>query len=407
MAKLQRPQHSPSHPLSHRAQQDTTLTEVAHPTQIDRDAPDGDDCSGATLFQILPAQPVGMARLAAEAEHTHDGHGIRFLAMRSRSLLNRSVSKRQLSLEWSINPYRGCEFGCKYCYARYTHQFLQPGKVDEIALGTYDGPEQPWAKAFEHEIYLKENAAWLLEQELSRIDPREEIAIGTATDPYQPIERRVGLTRSLLEVFSRRSGYRIGLITKSNLIVRDIDLLRRISARNELVLHLTITTNSTELARKMEPRAPRPDLRFAALSRLREAGLHAGVLCSPLLPGINDSEASVDSVAKAAAGANASFLGGHPLFLKSCSRPTWLSFVREHFPHLAGDYDRRFATADFADAAYRRQTANLLQHVCKRYGLAQRSTDALLTRDYGVTAKKPSQPVARPNGDAAQGQLFA
>ncbi len=371
------------------------------PTQ--EDAPE----TATTLFQILPAQKVGMARLAAEAEHTHDGHQIRFFAMRSRSLLNRSLSKRQLSLEWSINPYRGCEFGCKYCYARYTHQFLQPGKVDEIPVGAYEAPEQPWAKAFEHEIYLKENAAWLLEQELGRIDPEQEIAIGTATDPYQPIERRVGLTRSLLEVFSRRSGYRIGLITKSNLIVRDIDLLRRISAGNNLVIHITITTTSAELARKLEPRAPRPDLRLAALSRLREAGLHAGVLCSPLLPGINDAEASVDSVAKAAASAGASFLGGHPLFLKSCSRPTWLSFVREHFPHLAGDYDRRFATVDFADAAYRRQTAALIRRACERHGLPQRSTDALLTRAIRPAVKKSVQSAHSSGNLDRQQSLFA
>ncbi len=363
--------------------------------------------TATTLFQILPALKVGMARLAAEAEHTHDGHQIRFLAMRSRSLLNRSVSKRQLSLEWSINPYRGCEFGCKYCYARYTHQFLQPGKIEEIPVGAYEVPEQPWAKAFEHEIYFKDNAAWLLEQELGRIDPEQEIAIGTATDPYQPIERRVGLTRSLLEVFSRRSGYRIGLITKSNLIVRDIDLLRRISAGNNLAIHITITTTSAELARKLEPRAPRPDLRLAALSRLREAGLHAGVLCSPLLPGINDAEASVDSVAKAAASAGASFLGGHPLFLKSCSRPTWLSFVREHFPHLAGDYDRRFATADFADAAYRRQTAALLRRACERHGLPQRSTDALLTRAIRPAVKKSVQSAGFSGNLDRQQSLFA
>lgn len=361
----------------------------------------------ATLFQILPTVPVGMARLAAQAEHTHDGHRIRFLAMRSRSLLNRSVSKRQLSLEWSINPYRGCEFGCKYCYARYTHQFLQPGKVEDIPTGTYDGPEQPWAKAFEHEIYLKENAAWLLEQELRHFDPRQEIAIGTATDPYQPIERRVGLTRSLLEIFSRRSGYRIGLITKSNLVVRDIDLLRRIGERNQLVLHVTITTTSAELARKLEPRAPRPDLRFAAVRRLREAGLHAGVLCSPLLPGINDSATAVDGVAKAAAAAGASFLGGHPLFLKSCSRPTWLSFVREHFPHLAGEYDRRFATADFADAAYRRQMASLLRGVCERHSIPQRSTDALLTRAAEPVGKKPARSAKPTATHIGQQVLFA
>ena len=250
---------------------------------------------------------------------------------------------------------------------------------------------------------MKENAAWLLEQELGKIDPRMEIAIGTATDPYQPIERRVGITRSLLEVFSRRSGYKIGLITKSNLILRDLDLLVKVAERNTLVLHVTITTTDTALARKLEPRAPRPDLRFAAVRALRDAGLQAGILCSPLLPGINDSEAALARVADAAAEAGSSFFAGYPLFLKSCSRPTWQSFVREHFPHLIGDYDRRFAGADFADGAYRRQMAATLRRLCQRYGLAERSTDALLTRDAGPPDRRPPQPVVVA---ARQGSLF-
>ena len=357
------------------------------------------------LFPMLPSQPVGMARLAAQATHADDGHLIEFRTMKAKSLLNRSISKRQLSLEWSINPYRGCEFGCKYCYARYTHEFLQPSTIAETPIGRYEGAEQPWAKAFEREIYLKENAAWLLEQELKRIDPAQEIALGTATDPYQPIERRVGITRSLLEVFSRQAGYRLGMITKSNLIVRDIDLLQRIAERNTLVVHVTITTTDAELARKLEPRAPRPDLRFAAVRRLREAGIRAGILCSPLLPGINDAPASLDLVAKSAAAAGASFLAAQPLFLKSCSRPTWLSFVREHFPHLLSDYDRRFATADFADGTYRRQMAGNLRKVCQKYRLGERSTDALLTRDAGrLPPKRPSQ---RSNVGSGQAQLFA
>lgn len=356
------------------------------------------------LFPILPSQPVGMARLAAQATHTDDGHLIEFRSMRARSLLNRSVSKRNLSLEWSINPYRGCEFACRYCYARYTHEFLQPDKVASVPTGRFDGPEQPWAKAFEREIYLKENASWLLEQELGRINPAEEIALGTATDPYQPIERRAGLTRSLLEVFSRRSGYRLGIITKSNLIVRDVDLLTRIAARNTLVVHVTITTTDTALARKLEPRAPRPDLRFAAVARLREAGVTAGILCSPLLPGINDAEEAMDKVAQRAAAARASFLAAHPLFLKSCSRPTWMSFVYEHFPQLAGDYDRRFANADFADGPYRRQMAAVLDRVCRRHNLTTRSTDALVTRDVGQQIRKAP---ARANSPCGQGLLFA
>ena len=178
----------------------------------------------ASLFPILDSDPpprTGIARLAAAARHADDGHLIQFKALEVRSILNKSVSRRQLSLAYSINPYRGCEFACRYCYARYTHEFLAPNSE-----ATISSPD-----AFEHEIYLKQNAAWLLEQELRHIDPSQEIALGTATDPYQPIERRARITRSLLEVFSRKSGYRLGIVTKSRLITRDIDLLQQIAAR--------------------------------------------------------------------------------------------------------------------------------------------------------------------------------
>jgi DNA repair photolyase len=368
------------------------------------------------LFSILPTRPTGMARLAAEATHADNGHLIEFKAMEARSILNKSVSKRYLSLAWSINPFRGCEFGCKYCYARYTHEFLQPGKVAEVPVGAYDAPVQPWATAFEHEIYLKENAAWLLEQELRRFEAHpglkaEEIALGTATDPYQPIERRVGITRSLLEVFARREGYRLGIVTKSNLVERDVDLLKAIAERNSLVVHVTITTADAALARKLEPRAPRPDLRFAAVRKLREAGIIAGVLCSPLLPGINDSSRSVEAVSSRAAAAGASFLGAHPLFLKSCSRPTYLNFIREQFPDLAEDYAQRFAQMDFADGTYRRRMAAMVRLACRKHGLAERSTDSLLSRELGVMGRKGPQAVrtagARPVRAAAQASLFA
>jgi DNA repair photolyase len=369
----------------------------------------------ASLFPILPSRPVGLARLAAEAAHADDGHLIEFKAMTSRSLLNHSVSKRMGWVAWSINPYRGCEFGCRYCYARYTHQFLQPETVPHVPIGSYDAPVQPWAVAFEHEIYIKENAAWLLEQELKKIDPKQEIAIGTATDPYQPVERRVGVTRSILEVLARRAGYRIGIITKSTLIERDIDLLKKIAEGNTLVVHITITTTDSALARKLEPRAPRPDLRFGVVKKLREAGITTGVLCSPLLPGINDTSRALDAVASRAAAAGASFMGGHPLFLKSCSRPTWMSFVREHFPHLVEDYTKRFAKADFVSVEYRETMAERLRTVCRKHGLARRSTAALLSNALGsqvagALGRKAPQP-ARTAGFAApepaQGSLFA
>ena len=238
-----------------------------------------------SLFPILPTGLTGLVKLAAEAKHADDGHLVEFRELQVRSLLNRSISKRQLWLDYSINPYRGCEFGCRYCYARYTHEFLAPKPV---ALRTDDpagesegrlpaGLRDP--EAFERVIFLKQNAAWLLEQDLRRVDPSQQIALGTATDPYQPIERRVKITRSILEVFARKDGYRLGIVTKSNLIERDIDLLVEIACRNTLTVHITITTPNAALARKLEPRAPRPDLRFEAVGKLREAGIVTGILC--------------------------------------------------------------------------------------------------------------------------------
>ncbi|MDP9038222.1 MAG: radical SAM protein [Acidobacteriota bacterium] len=355
------------------------------------------DPSSASLFPILKAPLTGLARIAAEGEHAEDGHLVEFRTMQVRSILNRSVSRRQLSLDLSINPYRGCEFGCKYCYARYTHEFLAPrssaaprdGAVGAVP-GAGFGPE--WVSgpkpvdfhdptSFDRVIFMKQNAAWLLEQELRRVDPGLEIALGTATDPYQPIERRALITRSILEVFARKSGFRLGIVTKSRLIERDIDLLQRIARQNTLVVHITITTDDAVLARKLEPRAPRPDLRFAAVRRLRDAGIPVGVLCCPLLPGITDSDQAIDAMARRSAAAGALFFAGNPLFLKACSRPTYLSFVREHFPSLVADHEQRFGAADFAAPPYRRQLALSVARACRRYGLRERSHDALLTRE--------------------------
>ncbi|MDW5264581.1 MULTISPECIES: radical SAM protein [Acidobacteriaceae] len=336
------------------------------------------------LFPILP-QPTGIARLASHAEHADDGHLIEFKALEVRSILNKSTSKRLRWLAWSINPYRGCEFGCKYCYARYTHEFME--LRDPLA--------------FERIIFLKQNAAWLLEQELRKIDPADEIAIGTATDPYQPIERRARITRSLLEVFARRQGYRLGIVTKSRLIERDIDLLTEIAKRNKLVLHITITTPNTELARLLEPRAPRPDLRFQAVKRLREAGLRTGILCCPLLPGITDTQEALNEMARRAAEVGANFLSANPLFLKPCSRPTYLSFVREHFPSLVDDYHKRFDHADFAAPAYRQKLALMLEQARHLHGLSRRPLDVL--PQPGNTVRKPPESV----GIAVQQSLFA
>jgi DNA repair photolyase len=382
-----------------------------------------ENLSGASLFPILPAPLSGLAKLAAEAEHADEGHLVEFRAIQARSILNRSVSKRLRWIEYSINPYRGCEFGCRYCYARYTHEFLAPKAVSPQSEGQSECLSQTMPhsalpanttdfrdpEAFERVIFLKQNAAWLIEQELKRIDPERQIAMGTATDPYQPIERKARITRSLLEVFARQRGRRLGIVTKSTLIERDTDLLYEIARRNRLVVHITITTADAALARKLEPRAPRPDLRFATVRRLREAGIVTGILCSPLLPGITDSQKAIDGMARRAAAAGASFFAANPLFLKPCSRPTYFSFIREHFPELIAEYETRFATADFAAPSYSRKLATVVAQACRRHGIGQRSRDALSVRERGFDGEIGRQSTGgtqrkSPEGVAASGQ---
>ncbi|MEG9435772.1 radical SAM protein [Edaphobacter sp. HDX4] len=327
-----------------------------------------------SLFPILnqdqsPQLPVGIARMAFESTHTDDGHLIEFRTLKVRSVLSRIASKRITWMAWGINPYRGCEFACRYCYARYTHEFMAPGQNQPPQPGQPDFRDP---NTFERLIFLKQNAAWLLEQELRRHHPTDHIAIGTATDPWQPIERRARITRSLLEVFARHSGYNIGIVTKSRLVLRDTDLLQEINRRNRLTVHITITTPDAALARLLEPRAPRPDLRFDTVRRLRQAGITTGILCSPLLPGITDTEEAIDRMARHSAEANASFFAANPLFLKPCSRPTYLSFVQEHFPHLVPDYHRRFDRADFAPKSYTQHLSHLVAVARERHGLNRR-----------------------------------
>src|SRR5947208_8886472 len=194
-----------------------------------------------TLLREYRTRLVGIARLAAQGESVRAGHDIEYFTLPVRSLLNRCVSKRQMPFTWTINPYRGCEFACKYCYARYTHEFME----------MRDGIE------FEQKIYAKQHAADLLRQELRRVKTGEQIAIGTATDPYQPIEKKLEITRAILQEFSRHSGFEMGIVTKSAMIVRDIDVLKEISQNNQITVNFTVTTVNPELARILEPRAPR------------------------------------------------------------------------------------------------------------------------------------------------------
>ena len=182
---------------------------------------------------------------------------------------------------WSINPYIGCAFGCAYCYARYTHRYvMERAATDERMtdeLGVTYNKLPPWL-AFERNVFVKKNAGEVLSRTLRFGSDRhlklldgETIVIGTATDPYQPAERRFRVTRGILEVLAEHPGLSVTIITKSPLITRDIDLLSRINRVSDLSIHISLITLDRDLARRIEPRAPTPEARIRALSRLREA----------------------------------------------------------------------------------------------------------------------------------------
>ena len=256
---------------------------------------------------------VGIARLASQSELLEAKRGVQYFEMAARSILNRTTPR--MPFQWTINPYRGCEFGCKYCFARYTHEFMEMDASD-----------------FEDKIYAKSAAAQLLRRELGRVERKEHIAMGTATDPYQPAERRFGRTRSILEVFVRERGRRLGITTKSDLIVRDLELLREIARGNVLHVNFTITTLDEKLARLLEPRAPRPALRLAALRKLGEAGIAVGVFANPVMPGLTDGERQLDRLAKTARDAGAQWFGGAPLFLMPSAQKVFLAALGAGVP---------------------------------------------------------------------------
>jgi DNA repair photolyase len=306
---------------------------------------------------------VGIARLAASsppAETRRKSEGRpEYFVLPVKSILNRCDSQR-VPFEWTINPYRGCEFGCKYCYARYTHEYME-----------LDGGE------FERKIFVKKDAAALLAHDVTQkyafdAPQAEHIAIGTATDPYQPAESEYGVTRACLEELARRERLSISVTTKSNQILRDVDLLKRIAEKSSLSLNITITTLRPRLARLLEPRAPRPDLRLAAVRQLREEGLPIGVSAAPLLPGITDGDGEVEELAAAAKAAGAQWFWSGVLFLMPASAKQFLPFVREKFPRLAKQYEQWYTHNGYAPEEYRRKMSQRIARLKRELGFTDR-----------------------------------
>jgi DNA repair photolyase len=234
----------------------------------------------------------------------------------SRTAIARNTSP-DIGFDRSINPYRGCEHGCIYCFARPTHAYL----------GYSPGLD------FETKLLFKPEVATLLEKELRRPSYRPKpITLGSNTDPYQPVERRLKLTRQVLEVLLRFR-HPVSIVTKSSSIIRDLDILGELASHRLVHVFLSVTTLDPALARVMEPRASAPALRLRAVSALKEAGVPVGVLAAPMIPGLNDAE--LEAILKAASGAGASRAGYVLLRLPLELREMFEAWLREHRPDRA------------------------------------------------------------------------
>jgi len=296
-----------------------------------------------------------VARLPLHSPELEDlpaSRGVEFVEMPVRQILNRCDSPR-MPFRWTINPYRGCEFGCVYCYARYTHEFLELRDPMD----------------FERKIFVKRMAAEVLARTLSRTPiGTDAIAIGTATDPYQPAERKYGLTRSMLEVFAQLAGLNLSITTKSSLIVRDLELLKKINRRSKLSVNFSLITLDRRLQRVLEPRAPRPGLRLRALFELARAGIRCNVLMMPMIPGLTDEPAAIESVIRGAHRAGASGVWWRSLFLKPAAARRFIPFVKERFPQLSERIDAFYAHAEYAPHQYDERMGRLFDRLRTRYG---------------------------------------
>lgn len=298
---------------------------------------------------------VGIARSAAESSLLARKRRVEYRTLPTRKWLNRCHSKR-VPFDWSINPYRGCEYGCKYCYARFTHEFME----------RFD-PE-----LFETEIYAKDWDESGFRQELKAVRSGQVIGIGTATDPYQPAEKKFQRTRQLLEALQSLSGTSIFITTKSNLVSRDAALIRALAARNEVRVTITVTTMDRDLARMTEPFAPRPDLRMQAVSELAQAGVAVGVIANPVLPLITDSEANLEAVARAAKAAGADQFGANVVFLQPTAQRVFFPFLADKFPHHLPRYRRSFSEGAYLRGSYPERIQIMVREIRAKAGIPAR-----------------------------------
>jgi DNA repair photolyase len=315
------------------------------------------------LFHLKPPTTVRMVAntvkalgLAGLEEAQRRADQATYQEVVCRSALNRV---KGMPFEWTLNPYRGCTHACHYCYARrYQSQF------------ELDSDDQ-----FSSVILVKTNFVEVLRRELAKRSwTRKQVAVGTATDVYQPIEGHYKLTRGALRALAEASTP-AGIVTKGPMCVRDIDVMQELARRASCTIYLTVPCLDDDVWQKLEPGTAHPLQRLRALRQLRDAGIDAGVLMNPIVPGISSNPEQLERTVKACVDHGAAFIGTNVLFLEGGARDHFLKFLAREYPGLVEGYQQLY-TRKHAPDAYRREVGALVNMLQKKFGVDRRSRGA-------------------------------
>ncbi len=333
------------------------------------------------LFDLPPHTPTtreialhikerGAAEGLPDAAHLADG--ATYQEVTCRSALN---SCKGMPFNWTLNPYRGCTHGCHYCFARRYHMQFELDSSDQ----------------FSSVILVKKNFVDVLTRELDRPSwKREYVAVGTATDVYQPIEGHYKITRRSLEALTR-SRTPFGVITKGPMVVRDKDVLLDATRGAGCTVYVSVPTVDEDAWRLLEPGTAHPLQRLRAVRELAQAGVRAGVLMNPIVPGLTSQPAKLENTVKAIADHGAAFMGTNLLYLKDGTRAHFMKFLEKHMPQLAAKYVRFYRGA-YAPEAYAKEVRGMVRALQKKYRVSKRDED-----------KSPGEPASP--GDCTQGSF--
>ncbi len=312
------------------------------------DSPAAPPTTRAITLKVLRDGPAGLDEAQRRADNA------RYQEVTCRSALN---PVKGMPFQWTLNPYRGCTHACHYCFARrYQTQF---------ALGPGD--------EFSSLIFVKVNFPEVLRRELEKPTwKRELVALGTATDPYQPIEGRYKLTRRALEALVE-SRTPVGVVTKGPMVVRDADVLAELGRVAHCTVHISVPTVDEDAWSALEPGTAHPLQRLRAVRALRKAGVNAGVLLAPIVPGFTTERRRLEATIRAVAEHDAAFMGSSVLYLKDGTKDHFMGFLREEFPHLVEGYERLYP-GSYAPAAYVEKVKDLVNELRQRYGVGARAS---------------------------------